>query len=419
MRNVPLSCLCLAALAAGAGAGPALAAAPYDADTAAEAHALAEAGLQTENARLGFENATDSTTPTLRHRQSGATCRFWAESVYVELPVMAFGYPIAPGSKAYCYTVAQRTRDHRWSISTTIEAAAQALDGDRFRQFDGENTPQLVSPAYLARRTAFWEHGRRGPVQHRPALRLDIGNGENATVHRVYFHTGVSVEHVWTALVRGWAVTMRVQSPEASLADSEALMLAQMSGMLPTITQAHPDAGQVAAVLALDADDGDESASDSTAERVHAAFRDACLAPALAGQSFDGAIEGREGWTRIATRSDLPNIRQDPGQTVWNVPGLGGEVLVLRSAAMAGDCAVAAYGVDLDLALRLLNRRLTQGEDAPFGLGFNRPLDGGRIMQEYDGAAWSGGGVLILGSAPDASRPDLFLGLGPPLEAAR
>ena len=47
-----------------------------DAPDAAAAHALAEAAIARSGGDTVWENITASTRPELRHRQSGARCRF-------------------------------------------------------------------------------------------------------------------------------------------------------------------------------------------------------------------------------------------------------------------------------------------------------------------------------------------------------
>jgi hypothetical protein len=389
---------------------------PHDARSVEAAHALAEAALNVEGANAGFENATTSLRPALRHIQSGALCRFWAEQVWIGAPAISYGRPIEPGSEVACVTQIALSRDRRWTLDVRIEAAPQGLGGARYREFDGDLTPVIVTPQYRARRTAYWSHGRAGPVQHDPSFDVPIAGGRQARVYTVWVMFGSSaVERIMTTLVDGWLVTAKITGPADQADEAAQIARDHIALVAGTITRPHAEAERFKSIVDAMIAEAAPPPSDPLIDAIHDAFVSACLRPSIDGASIDAAIAANRDWTPTPTRSGLPNILHDEARRVWRVPVSEGEVLIQRSAAMAGDCAVSAYGVDVERARRILNHRLTISDDAPFGLGFAHLIEPGVQSQQYDGRRWSGGATMITNTNADANRPALFIGLGPPL----
>jgi hypothetical protein len=392
----------------------------FEAPDQASAHARAQQALARSGGEVVWENVTTTTTPELRHRQSGAVCRFWAESVWPGADATSYGRPIALGSEATCSTSVRLRGGRLWSFGTYIEAAGQGLDGaGRYRVWDGELTPDLVPPAYRARRALHWGAFVRGPIVHEAARPLRGPDGRDLAVDAVHamMADGTTLKRVLTVLVNGWLVTQESSAPATEDAAAEAMALAQLQRLVSGITRPHPDA--VAVQARVERLLREEAApppglEDAGAARIERAFSAICLAAPAEGRSFESAIADEPGWTLVPPPPGLPNIMNDPAPRVWLVPGESGRVYVHLNAAMNGDCAVSAYAVDAARLAPILRYRLARGPDARLALGWRSRLAPGIESVGLEGRGWTAEGAMITNVTQDAGRPALFIGVRTP-----
>lgn len=389
-----------------------------DAPDAAAAHALAEAAIARSGGDTVWENVTASTRPELRHRQSGARCRFWAGSLYPWARTDPYGITVPLGSEVSCSTWI-RPGGETWSFEVSIEAASQSLLGSRYQGFDGRFTPAFVTPEYRGWRSAHWASFRGGPVQHDTAITIAGPGGEPLIVQRLRFTMldGVSVTRMLTVLVNGWVVHVQFSAPVNRERAAEIMVLAHLEHIVGGMARPHAEAAAVQArVEALRAAEAapPPGLGDPIVSRIAETFEIACAGPAQAGRPFAEAIAAQTGWTAASAPPGLPNIARNPSPKVWRVPGEGAAVYAHLDAAMTGDCAVSAYGVDAAIARAALLHRLARAPGARFAAGLRSLLDTGIEMQGLEGRGWPAEASLITNANDQGDRPSVFIGVRRP-----
>lgn len=421
MRSVALRCAsAILFLATPAPALTQTVAEAFDAPDLASAHARAQEALARNGGAAVWENATTTTTPELRHRLSGAVCRFWADSVWPGAQATSYGAPIALGSEVSCSTSVRLRGGRLWSFETHVEAARQGLDGaGRYRAWDGELTPDVVTPAYRARRSLHWGAFVGGPIAHEAVRPLRGPDGRDLQVYAMHamMADGTTLKRVLTVLVNGWLVTQETSAPASEDVAAEAMALAQLQRLVSGMTRPGPDAAAVQArVERLLRDEAavPPSLYDEGADRIERAFSAICLSAPAEGRSFESAIAEQRGWTQVPPPPGLPNIMNDPASRVWLVPGGNGQVYVHLNAAMNGDCAVSAYAVDAARLAPILRHRLTSGPAAHLALAWRSPLAPGVESVGLDGRGWAAEGAMITNLTGDTGRPALFIGVRAP-----
>lgn len=416
LRAAPLL-LCLAVPAQGSGQSVEEA---FEAPDAATAHARAQAALARSGGEEVWENVTATTTPELRHRPSGGVCRFWAESVYPGASSDSYGRPVALGSEVTCSTSVRLRGDRLWSFGTYIEAAGQGLDGaGRYRPWDGEFTPDFVTPAYRARRALRWGAFVGGPIAHESGRQMRGPDGRGLPVYGMHamMTDRATLKRVLAVLVNGWLVTQETTAPADEDGAAEAMALAELQRLVSGMTRPHPDAAAVEARVARLL--REEAAlppdpDDATASRIERAFSALCIDAPAAGRSFESVIAEQPGWTQVPPPPGLPNVMNDPAPRVWLVPGGSGQVYLHLNAAMNGDCAVSAYAVDAARLGPILRYRLTRGPAARLVLGWRSQLAPGIESVDFDGRGWAAEGAMITNATGDTGRPALFVGVRTP-----
>jgi hypothetical protein len=416
---IAAACLCLAAPAPGAAQEVEEA---FDAPDAATARARADEALARSGGEAVWENVTTTTTPELRHRQSGGVCRFWAESVYPGADRTSYGTPVEAGSEVTCSTSVRLRGDRMWAFGTYIEAAGQGLDGaGRYRYWDGELTPDLVTPAYRARRMLRWGAFVGGPIAHEAVRMLRGPDGRELPVYGMHAMMAdrATLKRILTVLVNGWLVTQETSAPAEEDAAAEAMAVAALQRLVSGMTRPHPDAAAMTARVARllrDEAAPPPNLDDATADRIESAFSALCILAPAAGRSFESAVAQQPGWTPVPPPPPpgLPNVMNDPAPRVWRVPGGGGQVYLHLNAAMNGDCAVSAYGVDAARLGPILRYRLTRGPAARLVPGWRSALAPGIESVDFDGRGWPAEGAMITNATGDAGRPALFIGVRTP-----
>ncbi len=395
----------------------------FDAPDTATAHARAQAALARAGGERVWENVTASATPELRHRLSGGVCRFWADNVYPGADSTSYGLPVALGSEVTCSTSVRLPGDRLWSFGTYIEAAAQGLDGaGRYRPWDGEFTPDFVTPAYRGRRSLYWSPFSGGPIAHEAVRHMRGPSGEDLTVYGVSAMVAdrTTLRRLLTVLVNGWLVTQESLAPADEDGVAAALAVAQLQHLVGGMTRPHPDAAAVAARVARALRDEavpPPGLDDAMAVRIESAFSAICIHAPAGGRSFESAIARQPGWTQVPPPPGLANVMNDPAPRVWHVPGEGGRVYVHLNAAMNGDCAVSAYAVDAARLGPVLAYRLTQGGAARLAAAWRVRLAPGIESLGFDGRGWPAEGALIANTTGEAARPALFVGVRTPRAA--
>jgi len=389
-----------------------------DAPDATAAHALAEAAIARSGGDTVWENVTASTRPELRHRQSGARCRFWAGSLYPWAPTDPYGIAVPLGSEVSCSTWI-RPGGVYWSFEVAIEAASQSLMGSRYEGFDGHFTPAFVTPEYRGWRSAHWASFRGGPVQHGPTITIAGPAGEPLSVQRLRFTMldGVSVTRMLTVLVNGWVVHVQFSAPINRERAAETMVRAHLEHIVGGMDRPHAEAAAVQArVEALRAAEAapPPGLGDPIVSRIAETLEIACAGPAQAGRPFAEAIAAQAGWTAASAPPGLPNIARNPSPRVWRVPGEGAAVYVHLDAAMTGDCAVSAYGVDAATARAALLHRLARAPGARFAAGLRSLLDTGIEMQSLEGRGWPAEASLITNANDQGDQPSVFIGVRRP-----
>ena len=406
---------------------------PFDARSEAHAHTLAAKATESLVSQHGaagqtvFEDVTDGLTPALRHVRSGAICRLWASFGQVDAETTPFFDRVELGDAVSCITYADYDAGAgpAWEISTLIERADLALRGRRYHGFDGEQNTGMgwVTPAYVARRGAFWQQGRSGPVRRTRALAAVDGTG--APVQVFGYRTRTSGDRFdvqrSVALVQGWLVQVDVRSLSSQWEAAERLSEGQITRLVSTIDRPAP--GLDALTQALAADAGLENAdrvdpalsqeARSDARRIVEIFQAACLAPALGGRLFREALDAEPAWTPATPPAGLPHVAPDRPLDARRATSDGVETWVHREAIVGGDCAVSAYGSDGDVLAPEIVRMLTTGEAPPFAEGWVNAAYEPVMIQGFDGDAWPGGGVLIVNRDVEG-RPALTLAVAPP-----
>lgn len=180
-------CLSAWALASAVGAQPA------DAPSAEAARAQAEAALTDANLRGLFQNVTDSTTPELEHRASGARCRFWNGSVSLE----------AVEGEA---PVGCETSRGGFTLLSVIYPATEAYNCDVDGQDVSVSTgPLRVMAAQIAACVA--EPDAAVTIEAQRSLRGLPGSGDASfVVARISRPDGQRLGSLRLAEVRGWIV---------------------------------------------------------------------------------------------------------------------------------------------------------------------------------------------------------------------
>ena len=420
MRNLAtLFAMLVLVTAQSASAQPASAQGPeQDAPDAAAAHALAEAAIARSGGDTVWENVTGSTRPELRHRQSGARCRFWAGSLYPWARTDPYGIAVPLGSEVSCSTWIRPGGDY-WSFEVAIEAASQSLLGSRYEGFDGRFTPAFVTPEYRGWRSAHWASFRGGPVQHDPTITIAGPGGEPLKVQRLRFTMldAVSVTRMLTVLVDGWIVHVQFSAPIDRERAAETMVLAHLEHIVGGMDRPHAEAAAVQArVEALRAAEAAPPPGPGRpiVSRIAETFELAC-----AGRPRQGARSPRRSPPRPAgpppsVPPGLPNIARNPSPRVWRVPGEGAALYVHLDAAMTGDCAVSAYGVDAAVARAALLHRLARAPGARFATGLRSLLDAGIEMQGLEGRGWPAEASLITNANDRGDRPSVFIGVRRP-----
>ena len=403
---------------------------PFDARSEAEAHALAAKAteyLVSQHGTAGqavFEDVTDGLTPALRHVRSGAICRLWASYGSVNAEDTPFFDRVALGDAITCTTYADydAERGPAWEISTRIERADLALKGRRYHGFDGEQNSGMdwVTPAYVARRGAFWRQDRSGPVRRTRTLAAVDGTGAPVEVfgYRTRATGGRFDVQRRVALVQGWLVQVDVRSLSSHWDAAERMSDGQITRLVSTIDRPAPGLDALSQALAAVAstEGVDPALSQTTladARRIAEVFQAACLAPALAGRPFRDALDSEPAWARATPPTGLPHVAPDRPLDARRISSEGAEIWVHREAIVGGDCAVSAYGVDGDVLAPEIVRMLTTGQTPPFAKGWVNAAYEPVMIQGFDGDAWPGGGVLIVNRHVEG-RPALTLGIAPP-----
>ncbi|MES2860329.1 MAG: hypothetical protein V4701_02600 [Pseudomonadota bacterium] len=403
---------------------------PFDARSEAEAHALAAKAteyLASQHGAAGlavFEDVTDGLTPALRHVASGAICRLWASYGAVYAEDTPFFDRVALGDAITCTTYADydAADGPAWEIATRIERADLALRGRRYHGFDGEQNSGMdwVTPAYVARRGAFWWQGRSGPVRRMGALAAVDGTGApvEAFGYRTQASDGRFDVQRRVALVQGWLVQVDVRSRPSHWDAAERMSDGQIVRLVSTIDRPAPGLDALPSTPVMDAQPAgyDPILSHSTvadARRIVDAFQSACLTSGLAGRPFREALDAGATFTPETPPTGLPHVAPDRPLVARRMSGEGVETWVHLEAIVGGDCAVSAYGLDGDVLAPEIVRMLTTGDAPPFAKGWVNAAYEPVMIQGFDGDGWPGGGVLIVNRSVEG-LPALTLGIAPP-----
>jgi hypothetical protein len=361
------------------------------------ARAQADEPLRRPEVPVAWENITSTATPELRHRQSGAVCRFWSGRVFAGV------HEPADGQRVWCST-------HRgdYSLERTLVPAGAAFRPGSLPAFNDQKLARtsVVGPReWVSRWAAVDPWGAVVRVGPQRSLSRRDGSTLVVDVARADFFDGKTEVRHSAAVVRGWMVQHRATGPKARRADLDRLADADLVRLVDTISRSRP--GPVPMGLPP------SPINDPAARRVVSAFRDACVRPALARRRFSEAIAAL-GWERAQPPPGLPNIGNKPASLVWRAPGEGGDVFVHLDAVMNGDCAVSAYNVMPSVVAMAVEESFTSAADAPLAPGEPEEIGPGVVSRNLAAAAWEGGGVLITNDdAGQKSRPVVFVGLAP------
>ena len=133
-----------------------------------------------------WENISTTSTPAVRHRQSGASCRFWQAKVFLGVLVdhMFASRRVQPGETVLCSTWIDLRGADRLSFETRIITAPLALDGRAYRGREEEpDPPDRVTPEYIAWRSAFWAQARQSSPIHEERPTIRTADGQLLPVH--------------------------------------------------------------------------------------------------------------------------------------------------------------------------------------------------------------------------------------------
>ena len=367
-----------------------------------------------------WENIATGRTPELRHRQSGARCRFWDEKVFLNVDTTYFypSWPVGAGESVSCSTWITVAGPANLSFETRIIAAPFALNGEIYRFFDGKGTPDRVTPAYLAWRSVYWHGARIGAVVHEPVRTIQGPGGRPVAVYGVRTTIyGDITSRALTVMLGGWVVTQRFAAPRAHDREALELALSQLEYTITTMDRPHAAAAAQQALVETTVRTEalrPPGADGDIALVARNAFKFACVSQRRAGKPYAPA-EGWREWTLVDAPAGLPHTAKEAPAKAWLVQeGPTGRVYVHYDAAMTGDCAVSIYGADAERTWRGLLYLLTRDSEAPFALGAY-PVEGeGRFNAALDGNGWEAEGSLIASKDP-GDRPSVFIGLRGPM----
>lgn len=412
------TCLILM-VAAGAALLPALPAQAqnfpgFAAASADEARRQVDEAIARQGHDQVWENVSTDRTPVIRHRQSGASCRFWRSKVFLNVSPdhMSANRRVQPGEFVWCATWIDLRGDDRLSFETRIVAAPLALDGTAYAFWE-PGIADRVTPAYLAWRSAYWAETRQTPTVHEPLRSVRAPDGTSLPVHSVTVHTyGGHMSRNLAVMVNGWIVTQKLFAPARFDEAATQLAMEQLQFTVASMDRAHPQAQAqhelTQAQLAAEAREP-AGAGNPLIRRIYDVFVTACVQPLRGGRSFDTAREAR-GWQRVPAPEWLPGTSDAPGREAWQVSGEAGGIYVHYDAATSGDCAVSvrdAAGTDGVEGLQYL---LTRAADAPFARGAYPRAEGGVVNLTLDGRGWAGEGAMVAPTTGNGTRAGVFIG---------